>query len=396
MIEVKLVDSRDVWESIESKELLQSWYWGEFLQSMGRKVWRIGVFDDGKLIGQAETVLIPGRIRRYLYVLAGPYVIGQETYKCPYQKSDVYKSNYWPIAIPRETYRELLEKLREYLMKLGKDENCSHVRIEPRLLDTPENNQLLTDSLYKRSPIFIQCPDLWILDISENSENLMRNMRKDVREGIRRGKRKGIFVKSSLNISETDSEEFFNTYYNLLVETSERTGMILESREYYYNQYRTLTKYGKGVIYTAYNKQKPVAALFVAYSSDTLYTLHSGTPNLPNSEICNAPKILKWRAILDAKEKNLKYLNFYGISPQGVRRYLEDERIEISDNLKGEKSEWDGLTKVKKGFGGYALKLINPYDIKINYKYDMIRVMEKASEYWKKPYAKILNYFNRN
>ena len=69
-------------------------------------------------------------------------------------------------------------------------------------------------------------------------------------------------------------------------------------------------------------------------------------------------------AIFDAKEKGLKYFDFWGIAPANAPK----------------DHPWAGFTKFKKSFGGFPVEYAGTYDIVLNpTKYRLYNLARKAN-----------------
>ncbi|NIP32987.1 peptidoglycan bridge formation glycyltransferase FemA/FemB family protein, partial [Candidatus Saccharibacteria bacterium] len=76
-MEFSLVSEKSTWsqlvEEIYPNQFLQSWEWGEFQSSLGRKVWRFKIEREGELVsmGQAIGHELPFGLS-YIYLPRGP------------------------------------------------------------------------------------------------------------------------------------------------------------------------------------------------------------------------------------------------------------------------------------------------------------------------------------
>lgn len=88
-------------------------------------------------------------------------------------------------------------------------------------------------------------------------------------------------------------------------------------------------------IVLAYDKQTPVAGIFLIFWNDTAYYWITGATKAGKKKF--APTLLAWEAIRYAKKRKAKRFDFVGVW---------DERIPNHNR------EWLGFTKFKEGFGG--------------------------------------------
>jgi len=77
-METRPVEDKSQWEaylgSRPEANFLQSWNWGVFQASLGRQVWRLGVYQDGAQIGAVSVVKENAKRGDFLAVAAGPLI----------------------------------------------------------------------------------------------------------------------------------------------------------------------------------------------------------------------------------------------------------------------------------------------------------------------------------
>src|SRR3989338_1225804 len=80
---IKEIISKTEWESFllqcQEKTFLQSWNWGAFQQSLKNPVWRLGIYQDDRLISVALAIRHVARRGSFLLVPHGPVVMENET-----------------------------------------------------------------------------------------------------------------------------------------------------------------------------------------------------------------------------------------------------------------------------------------------------------------------------
>jgi len=97
--------------------IVQSWEWGEFRKNLGTKLFRYGLYQDGKL-----------KIAFHL-----------SFHKIPYTKYFVGYLAKGPIPS---------RDLKEALTKIGRDQNCAFIKVEPNIEESP----ITVDKNFKKSP----------------------------------------------------------------------------------------------------------------------------------------------------------------------------------------------------------------------------------------------------
>jgi lipid II:glycine glycyltransferase (peptidoglycan interpeptide bridge formation enzyme) len=59
---IKEIQDKQKWEEFlaecDEKTFLQAWNWGEFNKLMGKKIWRIGIYDNNELLAACLAIKI--------------------------------------------------------------------------------------------------------------------------------------------------------------------------------------------------------------------------------------------------------------------------------------------------------------------------------------------------
>jgi len=259
---------------------LQSWQWGEFQESINRKIWHI------------ETERLKGLIIKHDLPLKKNYLY------CPYG----------PIG--KGDFEEFLKEIN----KIAKQEKSIFFKIEPG-----RNLNINGDSPFwglSPSSNQIQPSKTIILDINQSEEYLLKQMNPKTRYNIRLAKKKGV------KIEQSNTQESLNTFLKLLKETAKRDKFFLHSEEYYRKMLNTLGKDGTIQLFLAKHRNKVVAANLVCFFNEMAVYLH-GSSNYEYRQLM-APYLLQWQTILKAKEKGLRHYDFWGINEKkwpGVTRF---------------------------------------------------------------------------
>ncbi|MCK5413500.1 MAG: peptidoglycan bridge formation glycyltransferase FemA/FemB family protein [Candidatus Pacebacteria bacterium] len=349
-MQIKEITNKSQWEefvqSNKENTFLHSWNWGEFNKNTGEKIWRLGVFKDeisphpnhlpgerelNELVAVVFVIKINARRGSFLFVPQGPIF---------YQKS-------------RNNNQEILNKLFQYLKNLGKRENVGFVRISPLLDQTQENLKIFQDFGFKNAPIHMMHPEItWLLDITKSEDDLMKDMRKTHRNLIRRAGKDGVEI-----VQSTD-EKYLKAFYNIHAETVKRHKFIPFSYDYIKKEIETFRKDNQIEIFSAIYEGKIISsAIVVFYGKQAFY--HHGASS---SEYMKVPSsyLSLWEAIKEAKARGKEMFNFYGI--------VENKP----------KHPWSGLSKFKKGFGGYQKEILHCQDLPLNINYLLTYFIETA------------------
>lgn len=279
---------------------LQLWGWGELKSAHNWRAHRI-IFRDsnGDHIGAAQVLIrkLPGPFRQLSYVPRGP------------------------VCKPGRV-GEVLGALEEYVRSTL-----------PGTLLTIEPDEDVIDlpSGWRKSPNTILIPRTLILDLTNDSEDLLQAMTKKTRQYIRKSGREALTVR---RVKSRDELAKCLAIYHL---TAERAGFPLHDDEYYYDVHNFLGE--SSVVFAAYHDDEPVAFLWLAVSSDTAFELYGGM-NDKGQEL-RANYMLKWHAITACKD-------------WGVERYDMNGLLN------------DGVSTFKQGFASHENMLVGTYDLPLS------------------------------
>jgi len=212
----------------------------------------------------------------------------------------------------------------EILKKIAHDEKSIFLRLE--LVPHQE-----LDLFGFKRVTSVQPAKSLLLDLNKSIELLLAEMHQKTRYNIHLAEKKGV------KLLEARTEEF-PIFYDLLVDTYRRKGKKTYSRDYFHKLYHDhLTK-----IYCAEYQGQILCANMIVFYSDTVTYLHGGSSEKDKNIM--APHLLQWEVIKKAKELGYKYYDFWGI-----------------DEIK-----WPGVTRFKKGFGGFETYYGGTWDFVLN------------------------------
>ncbi|MFA5047452.1 MAG: peptidoglycan bridge formation glycyltransferase FemA/FemB family protein [Patescibacteria group bacterium] len=272
--------------------LLQSWNWGDFQSSLGKKVFRLVVVDDRDKI-LAVALIIKQKLkfgRSYFYLPRGPVMADNP---------------------------EVLNFLFAEIKKLAKAEKVIFLRFDPAWLDNSVNQQILKDWGFLCSGQ-VQPQKTLILDLTQSEDKLSAQLKPKTRYNIK------VAQKHCVKIDEGDN--YFEDFWSLTVKTGKRDNITTHSKVYYQKMLSTLSPMARLKLIVAKYDNKPVAANLVAYFGAWCVYLHGASDYAYRDKM--APYLLQWEAILDAKARGLKYYDFWG----------------------ADEAKWPGVTRFKIGF----------------------------------------------
>jgi len=275
---------------------LHSWEWGDFQEKNGREVLRLREVSGALL--QAIRMPLP---------------LGKSYWYCP--RGPVFEKEGEEVidAISGN------ESLRDGLF----------FRFDPI-------KKITSDEIKKVSAV--QPGQTSILDLSRSPDEIMADMHEKTRYNIRLAERKGVKV-----FPAPKSNDGFETFWQLLKETTERGRFKGHGKEYYRNM---LDVMNARILFAEHDGKVLAAILLISFGGRVTY-LH-GASNRERRELM-APYLLHWQAILDAKEQGYKEYDFWGVAPEGAKDH-----------------PWAGITRFKKGFGGKYVEYPGTYDLPLN------------------------------
>ena len=315
----------DAWQKFNpiNSNLLTSWEEAEAYRLDEQKVWRLGVYKNGQPIALMIAVLIEARRGRFLKVAGGPL----------FKTQDI------------EQQKLTIEKLKAIALK----EKCSFVRMQPYLLDTPENRHFMKALKLKVSPVNLNAPNTLKVDLLQPSEKILGSKHyKNTRYYINLAKR------FNLRVERDDTPEALEEFLKLLKRTQQNQGFLSNSFSFIRSQLKAYAKLKKIHLYRvlnaadADNPNEILAGAVIIDSGGEAAYLY-GASSVDGQKL-KAPYILQWQIILDAQARGLKTYNLWGIAPQDAKT----------------NHRFIGLTRFKKNFSSKRYEFLPSYDLILN------------------------------
>lgn len=256
---------------------------------------------------------------------------------------------YGPIAKDREAFHNALKNLKA----LAKKHHCDFIRIEP--FDEKFQNYLPNN--VKKSHNLN--PELtWILDLNGQDESVNKKLPSRL---LRYHKK---MAANHLEIIKSKDPEDIDHLLKLQRELASKKGINTFSKQYLKTELMQpfSTLYLMKYTNPENSHSEIVAAGLVFDDKDTRYNLQGAQSDLGRK--LHATGILTIQLILDAKAKNLKYFDFWGIAPEGAPST----------------HPWAGFTNFKKMFDGETLKHTGTYDIVLNpVRYKVYKILRRLN-----------------
>ena len=332
---ISIADNREKWNEFVLKnstdEFLQSWEWGDFQRSYGRRVWRFIVNDFDGPVAQALTVCVRlPRKKCYVYIPRGPII----------------KSN-----LAKERLDDVWSLLTQNWRLVALESNAIFTSIEPggraesnhRVLNDEISILLSEQKWMATKPI--QPQYTMVLDLTKTPDDILSGMHQKTRYNTRLSEKKGLSIKQTIDKGALD------TFWELLKETERREAISMYDFSYYRKLINIL---GEGV--TGYSKRHAVANLWLVSLGDmalasaivilfgnTAYYLY-GSSESKNRNFM-APYFMHWNIIKWAKEHGYTSYDFWGVKPPRASAL----------------HPWTGITRFKAGFGGKLFEYIGTF-----------------------------------
>ena len=334
-MEIKEVCNKEEWESFllgkYPKTFLQSFNWGEFYILMNQKIWRLGIYENQKLIGICLVSLVSARRGKFLMVEHGPVCDLKE---------------------------EIMEILLLHLKELAKKEKTSFIRICP--IWFKEDIKIFKKLGFINSPIHSRPEHMWMLDLDKSEEQLLSEMRKTTRYLIHQAEK----IKE-LKISRYKDLDSVKKFFELYKLTGKRQTFSIFSFKFLENEFKSLIGDNQIAIFIGEHNGEPISGAMIVYWQEFGF-YHQGASSGLNQRI-PASYLLQWEVIKEAKRRGARYYSFWGIAPENKPKH-----------------PWRGLTLFKKGFGGYLEEYVPSQDYVIspmywfNYIIETIRKIKRG------------------
>ncbi|MEI6144195.1 MAG: peptidoglycan bridge formation glycyltransferase FemA/FemB family protein [Candidatus Berkelbacteria bacterium] len=326
------IQDKKIWESFISganyHSFLQSWNWGECQLAQGDKIFRIGIFCQDELVAIIQLIKIIAKRGTYLLCPHGPVFKNQDDLKNAFGQID------------------------QYITQLAKSEKCDFIRICPTVKNNQENLEIFKKFGFRKSPIHTHPEISWILDIFKTNDQLLAEMRKTTRYMIKRSQKEGARVEISAN--PDDLEKFWRIYSD----TAKRQKFTTAPKNILKSEFDLFLKDNQIRFFFGQLNDEVIVAAMIVFYGDSAYYHNSGS--LKKHEKIGISHLVQWEAIQEAKNRGLKFYNFWGISPEDKPSH-----------------PWAGLSMFKKGFGGGAEYYLPSQDKPITKKYFLNFAIEK-------------------
>ncbi|PIW37188.1 MAG: hypothetical protein COW24_01440 [Candidatus Kerfeldbacteria bacterium CG15_BIG_FIL_POST_REV_8_21_14_020_45_12] len=313
---------------------LQAWEMQKLHASLGEQTLTLAFYDDdsGDMVGLALAIVVHARRGNYLFLPYGP----------------VLTASAW----------KALPEITRHLKSIGKDNDLDFVRSSPFIIDSTQNRQLYHGAGWRPAPIHLLAENLWLLDISSPEEEVLKGMRKTMRNLIRRAERDGV------RIEQTNTPEAVDIFIDIHQQTVERHKFTPYKDDYFRAQVEAFRESDVARVFIAWYQDIPISAAIMMYYGD-IGSYHHGASRSDYNKI-PASYLLQWEAIKEAKKRNCKTYNFWGVVPENKEK----------SRLLKRQHPWIGISRFKRGFGGSQFDILHCHDLPLSSTYPFTWTIE--------------------
>ncbi|MCP4538169.1 MAG: peptidoglycan bridge formation glycyltransferase FemA/FemB family protein [Chloroflexi bacterium] len=304
--------------------LMQSYEWGQFKETLGWKAVRLALERNGHLVAGAQVLIKPLALglTSVVYVPRGPLLHWED----------------------KATVQALLSAIHA----LAQRHRAIVLKIEPAIDHSPEMQRQLESYGFQRSDFNNQPQCTMLIELTPDADTLLANMHKTTRYNIRYSTRQGVTVHEA-TLADLD------TFYHTLELTANQAGFPPRSREYYRQEWNTLSPPGYIKLFLAMYKGEVLATRMSAAFGRHAATLHSGS--FRTHKKLKPNELLMWQSLKWAKAQGCTTYDVWGIPDEiGAHLYLGHP---LPEEQKG--GLW-GVYRFKRGFGGKVTYYVGAYD----------------------------------
>ena len=316
----------DVLSLVSDTPFTQGFFYGEWQKEFGRSVRRFKIESAEGVMAFFQVIkfTLPFGLS-YLYIPHGP-IITQDLEK-----------DFWTF-------------FRECLFKLCSEEKAIFARFDffpPEGLFGRAGPPGNTPSIFysapiwtHRSAVFQPCFE-WLVDLNSDISVLLNKMHPKTRYNIGLAERKGV---QSKIINVTEMQNYFEDFYNLMLQTAARGGFALHPKEYYQAIFDCTVKDKNAFLVVTGTESKVLVINFVLIFGKTATFVFTGS----SDELRNfkATYLSRWKGIEEIKRRGCSSVSFGGFG--------KDKNY----------TDWKGISDFKQQFmEGNILEYSAPIDL---------------------------------
>ena len=167
-MDVSIITNREQWNDFVANQpgghILQSYEWGELIEHQGGRIYRLGAFEHGRLIGTmmlsvvsvSLTIRLPHLHFTWLYCPRSPLV--------------------------EHPHSPALKALITCAHEIGRQEQAVVLRLEPNIADDNQDMMLWMSAYqmlgFQTNPLAVHGRRSWVLDLRPDMNQLISHFRK--------------------------------------------------------------------------------------------------------------------------------------------------------------------------------------------------------------------------
>lgn len=317
----------DFISSREETNFLQSWDFYEFHKNRGKKIVRRAAVDDKENIVAAYAGVVETAKRgTYMAIAGGPIMDFED--------------------------KKLVQEIFKDIEAMGKETNCTFVRVRPQLPLSNKSLDLMRKLGLKKAPMYLSVEYAGILDLNKSEEEILTN----ASQGFRRKLRKA--EKNDIEIYADAKPESIKEFCKLEKKHAERQKYVAFSESFLTKQFEAFAKNNEVLIYTAKKDGEILAQNFmIFYGPEASY--HYGVSSELGTKYSAAP-LLHMAAMKEARKRGCIRYNLWGI--------VEPEE---------KNHRFYGVSEFKRSFGCEELKYTPAHDLILKpAKYKITKIVE--------------------
>ncbi len=322
-------EQRKEWNSFAAQEpffaITQSWEWGEFKEKLGWRVIRLAIKEQDKLLAGAQMLIksIPTGMASIAYIPRGPVGNWQN--------------------------KSMMSVLLTKLVQVAQQHRAIFLRIEPAHLNTATLHQFLYGQNFQPNSYTNQPRATIILDLTQDLDDILGQMRRSTRYNIRYASRKGVTI-------NTGNQEDIPAFYDLMQATGRRAHFSPRIYTYYQQEWDIFSACDRAKLFLASYQDQLLGARMIFRFGNQAADIHAGS--ITNYSKLRPNYLLVWEAIKWAKAQGCTTYDLWGIPDEVGQAVYEGKELpkeNRNDNL------W-GVYEFKRGFGKNVVYYTGAYD----------------------------------
>lgn len=243
---------------------------------------------------------------------------------------------YGPVLENKAALKGAMKRLRD----LAREHGAIFIRIEPTLLLTTKELEKSARELHLKlqKSTDLNPKETWLLDLTGTDDELKSRLPSRLLRYYRSAEKNGITIETSHNPDD------IHYLLDLQKALAKKKGINTFSEHYL----KTELAQPFATLYLVRQADDVIAAGLVFDDKTTRYNLQGAQSD--QGRALHATGILTIQLILDAKAKNKRIFDFWGIAPEGAPAT----------------HPWAGFTQFKKTFAGYEEQHTGTYDLILN------------------------------